>query len=206
MMLPVSLTADRLSKSYNKIQLFDDWSCEFRESHIIGITGPNGSGKSTLLKILSGIVKPDKGNVTFRIGDEIIGEGDYYKHFGFVSPYMNLYTELTLKEHFKLLSKLKGCELNYHKFDKLLEKFDLSSFLDNPIKVFSSGMLQKSKLILALVSQPDVLFLDEPFTNLDEVSINNTASLISSPDKSRIIIIASNDSRELKLCQNVFVL
>ena len=102
----MKLSTSRLSKKYFKELIFKNFSMEFQQGHSYAVRGPNGSGKSTLLKVLAGIVPPTSGNIDYIIDDKEVDQDHYYRHLTFISPYLELIEEFTLREfldfHFKL--------------------------------------------------------------------------------------------------------
>ncbi len=184
-----------------RINVFSDVNIKVANSEIIGVIGENGSGKTTLLKILSGILRPATGKVTMKIDGKEIQKEDIAQHIGFVSPYLILYEEFTPMEHLKLFAKLRNIEFNQNYTMELLEEFNLKNRRNDMIKTFSSGMKQRVKYMISLQSKPEILFLDEPFTNLDTAGINSIKKIIElHVADGGGVIIASNDDREKKLC------
>lgn len=200
-MLNIKLSATNISKSYGEKQLFTNWNNDFNRSDIIGITGDNGAGKSTLLKILSGIIAPDTGKVELQINGKSIPSDVIFIHLGYVAPYLNLYSDLSILEHYRIICNTRRAKFDLQLMHHWTEALNINNDLNKAIKNYSSGMLQKAKFILAIINSPSVLFLDEPFSNLDETSIGIIQKYIIDNSDTRITIIASNDNRELSLCQ-----
>ncbi|MCX7736390.1 MAG: ABC transporter ATP-binding protein [Candidatus Kapabacteria bacterium] len=204
----LKLIANSLSKSFylNK-PIFSDISFKLQSTDIFGIAGENGSGKSTLLKILAGVSTPSAGTVNIFIDEKKIDNSNHFEILGFVSPYLSIYEEFTPIEHFYIASKIKGTKQNSSLEIELLKKFKLFNRKNDQIKTFSSGMKQRIKFILAFSSQPKIVFLDEPFTNLDNEGINIVRELIEQHKiNNGITIIASNDDREKSLCNEIIEL
>ncbi|MGA2295912.1 MAG: ABC transporter ATP-binding protein, partial [FCB group bacterium] len=202
------LTGNDLSKSFTRNKnIFSGINLALSNGETIAVTGPNGSGKTTLLKILSGVLRPTKGNVEFKIDEKIIEKTNYYKHLGYVSPYLNLYEEFTPLEHLKIFSKIRGNTFNYDKGLEHLKMFKLEKKRNEPIRTFSSGMKQRFKYILALQNDFEIFFLDEPMTNLDADGIAVVTELIKvNQSKNGATIIATNDDREKELCQKIIAI
>ena len=190
-------TIDRISKRYGTQILFSDLSFGISSGKTITITGNNGSGKSTLLKILCNLIKPDKGNIYLEINSLKIEKTEFYRYIGFVSPYLNLYDELTISEHILFLSKIRKEIVK----DELIKYLTQAFKLENETKIvkqFSSGMKQKLKFILAIIFEPKILILDEPYSNLDNSAIEFLDNFLTEFKFSNALIIASNDIKEQK--------
>ena len=195
-----SIKLNNLAKIVNESELiFKNINFDIQSGDKIALVGPNGSGKSTLLKIIANTIKPSLGNVAFLLDNLEIKKEKINEHFGFVSPYLNLYEDLFPVEHIDIIAKIRNVQINKQQAVALLEQFDLHKHQAKPIRVYSSGMKQRMKLLLALLHSPKILFLDEPFSNLDEVGINLFKSIIDNQTKFGILVIASNDEREISI-------
>lgn len=200
-----TVSATGISKAYQPGKwVFSDINAEFHNGETIGITGSNGSGKSTLLKILSGIIIPTSGTIEYKVDDKIIEQENYYSVFGFAAPYLNVYDEFTPTEHLKLLSKMRGMIFDSNIAEDTLKRVKLFNRRNELIRTFSSGMKQRFKLAQAIFHKPEILFLDEPSTNLDAAGIKLLEDIVSE-QKSRngSIIIATNDALETSWCDRL---
>lgn len=198
----ITIRIDNISKTYDGVNyIFRNINLVVTNSEIIGIFGPNGSGKTTLLKILAGITMPSIGKVELLINKKKVKEEERKHHQGFVAPYLNLFEEFTPFELISIISKIRGERFDIEKAQNLLDFFGLRDVMHLMIKGFSSGMKQRMKYIIALHHSPKIIFLDEPFTNLDEQGIEKVKEVISSVQReNKIIFIATNDSREREIC------
>lgn len=198
------LSVDKVTKSFTrKVNIFENISFDLLPGDIVGITGPNGSGKSTLLKIIVGSMQASSGKVEFQKDGKVIEPGEFNSYFGYVAPYLNLYEEFTPLEHNEIFSKIRNIPKNEDYFKENLEKFNLIKHRNKPIRNFSSGMKQRMKYLTAVISNPDILFLDEPTSNLDEAG----STILLDDVKRRAeagcgIIMASNEVREIALCNS----
>jgi heme exporter protein A len=192
------LNARGLSKKFNRTLLFEgiDLSRETGES--LCVTGPNGSGKSTLLKILAGLQGPTKGEVSYSAGTDI-DPSEWLDHIGYTGPLVNPYEDLTAWENIRFALK-RG---NENSVNSLIQKFDISEHADKKVKYYSSGMKQRLRIIIAALNDPPVLILDEPGTNLDEAGKEILYGYLDSVRGEKIIILATNDPAEEKLCGGV---
>lgn len=188
------LQTEKLGKRFNREWIFKDFSYQFTAGKTYGITGPNGSGKSTLLQVLWGQVPQSAGVVSYQVNGLTQSVENIFHQVSIATPYLDLIEEFTLVElldfHFKM-RKIRS-QLSVKNLPELLE---LGPAKDKLIGNYSSGMRQRVKLGLALFTEANFVFLDEPFTNLDEKAIlwyKNQANLLSNST----VFIASNDPRE----------
>lgn len=182
------LTAENISKKFDKNFLFRNINISISQGTVLTLTGRNGAGKSTLLQILAGLISPTQGKITFQTDT---GKEDIKKHSALVSPYINLYDELNLDEHIRFVSNLRNLSIQNDQLNEFKEVFQLSNN-KKIIKYYSSGMKQKAKYILAMITNPKIYFFDEPFTNLDKNGIDYINSFIEKKQKKTAFVIASN--------------
>lgn len=192
-----SIHAKKISKRFDKNLLFKNISFSINTGESFFVTGPNGSGKSTLLQIIAGIRTCTSGEILYNIYNKNIPEEERFNHIGFVAPYLNVYDSLTALENIEFASR----ENNKDKIDSMLNDFDLYAHRNKATGLFSSGMKQRLKLIIAMINSPGILILDEPGTNLDYKGKDILYNEIEKLKKNTLIIIASNENEEIKLCQ-----
>jgi heme exporter protein A len=201
-----SIRCRELSKSFGRRLIFRGININWADQGIFGISGPNGSGKSTLVKIIAGLTSPSSGKIIHNIsGGEIISE-KLHNHIGFVSPYLVLYEEFSAWENLKIFAKIRGVDFIDERVTQYLTKFLLENRKNDLVKTYSSGMKQRLKFIFALMHSPEVLIFDEPTSNLDEEGKKVVYEIISEEGKRRIVIIASNETKDLELCSEILLL
>jgi heme exporter protein A len=201
-----SIQSQNLSKLFGRRLIFKEINFNWSKKGIFGISGPNGSGKSTLVKIVAGLIASSSGKIIHKnSGDEIIPE-KLHNHIGFVSPYLVLYEEFSAWENLKIFAKIRGINLNEALVLGYLAKFLLESRKDDLVKTYSSGMKQRLKFIFALMHSPEVLIFDEPTSNLDEEGKKVVYDIVREEGKSKIVVIASNETKDLELCDEVLFL
>ncbi len=166
---PPVLEADRLTKSYSSVAAVRGVSFSIRPGGILGYLGPNGSGKSTTVKMLAGLLEPTTGQVLYRgrnINDDVVA---YKARLGYVPEEANLYTFLTGWEYLELVGTLRGIPRSRlkEKGESMLRDFAMFPHRNSPIASYSKGMRQRILLIAAIMHDPEVLILDEPFSGLD---------------------------------------
>ena len=189
-----------IAKKYHRSYLFRNINLSFDKGTSYAILGPNGSGKSTLLKIISGYVSATKGKVLwYDDDDKEIERVLYHQYFSFTSPYLELFDELNLEEHLRLHFQLKKMRHGIT-LDGIIERGMFQEHRKKLLKHFSSGMLQRLKLCMALFSNDPILLLDEPCTNLDETGVNWYRDLVQSYIGNKLVIIASNQAHEYDFC------
>jgi len=193
------ITADGIYKQFHVRRVLKGISFTVEKGQSVVITGPNGSGKSTLIKILSGLLRPSRGTVQYFNGDTPRQPTELLPAIGLVSPYLQLYPDLTAKEHLEFFGKMRGISGPFQKGLKLMAQFGLKGREADLIKTYSSGMLQRMKYVLALLHQPAVLFVDEPSANLDEEGKETVYALIREYKHDHIVILATNEPQEIHL-------
>jgi len=158
-------------KSYENTPILEDISLEVREGEFLAILGPSGSGKSTLLRIIAGLVPPTKGKVTY-LGNSIQGVNPgvamVFQSFA-LFPWLTVLENVMIGLEFKKLSQME----KYNKALKVIDIVGLDGFENAYPKELSGGMRQRVGIGRALVSDPDVLLMDEPFSALDVLTAEN---------------------------------
>ncbi|MGM0945130.1 MAG: ABC transporter ATP-binding protein [Bacteroidota bacterium] len=202
-MLKISL--EGASKRFQYEWIFKNLSLEISSGTAMAVTGSNGSGKSTLLKCLAGAIPLSQGKISYHIDDQLIPESDWFKNITISAPYMELPEELNLQEliqfHFKFKRPKKGIQI-----ESIPEILYLEAHKTKQVALFSSGMKQRLKLGLALFSQSNVVYLDEPTSNLDKKGIAWYLEMVGTYSKNQILIICSNEPREFEFCEKKIVL
>lgn len=196
----MEIILNNIAKRYLYDWIFRNIDYHFSSSARYAILGSNGSGKSTLLKILSGHLTPTKGEIQYKIEGQEIDKEDIYKQLSYASPYIDLIEEFTLAETIQFHKQFKPF-LNNLSTDDFLDLIQLKKAKNKEVRFFSSGMKQRLKLGLAICSDTALLLLDEPTATLDEKSVAWFHELLEQYAKDRLIIIASNEERDVTTCQ-----
>lgn len=180
-----------IGKKFNREWVFKDINHCFKKNSVTSIQGTNGSGKSTLLKIISGAELPSKGTITYQLNSKPIKDlNEVYKQISFVGPYMDLPELLTIRELYEFQVKFKPLRYKYSDF---VQKVMLENDQEKQIKNYSSGMRQRLKLGLSILSESAIVFLDEPCSNLDQKGIDLFQEMLRNNADDRTIIIGSNE-------------
>ncbi len=189
------VTLQQVSKSFGRETVVRDLSHVLQPGSRTAILGPNGSGKSTLLQLIGGFSIPTRGTVTHELDGKAIEQEHVYRHISIAAPYMSLYEELSLREAIashKRFKPLRG-SLSLEEVARisLLEKH-----LEKPVRDFSSGMKQRLKLTLGILSDTSLLLLDEPMSNLDTNGSVWFREFLETNIGERTLVVASNRQAE----------
>lgn len=202
MISDLKISLDKVGKRFGYSWLYRNIKLDIKSGESLAIQGPNGSGKSTLMKIISGYLTPSEGTCTYYLGSKKIDPDHIYKHVSFSGPYIDLIDEFTLEEHIRFHASLKPFRNGYSTTDIIDRLGFHSSKTHDQIRTFSSGMKQRIKLSLSILSDTPVCLLDEPTTNLDTQGVEWYLGLIKSNMSDRVVIIASNVDADHDFCED----
>jgi len=191
----ISLKA--VSKTIKGKAILQDLSFNVFANEILALIGPNGAGKTTTVRCITGILNINSGEIEKKdsLKTSVMGEKDY------------LWEKFTGFENIKLYYKYFGGNLEKEKIDYYTEKLGLSEFLPKKVYTYSKGTKRKFSFLLSLLSNPDLLILDEPMTGLDPISRRNTRELIFElKENGKGILLTSHDLAEVEKCADRFIL
>lgn len=199
-----------LTKKFGEITAVDHIDFDVRKGEIFGFLGPNGAGKTTTIRILTGIIKPDSGEATI-LGYDILRNTLKAKQFiGVVPETANAYIDLTAWQNLMLTAELYGIPKKERRMRaiRLLKDLGLYRRRNSLVKGFSKGMKQKLILCMALISNPQILFLDEPTTGLDVESARFLRSYVRQLSKQGTTVFLSTHNMEEanKLCDRIAII
>ncbi len=190
---------DGVGKRFGREWIFRDLSQVITPGQHCAVLGPNGSGKSTSLQLIAASASPSKGHIFREYRKHQVKAEDIYALLTFSSPYIDLPEELTLSEliafHFRFKKVRAGMS-----GQQLIQLANLEGNEHKAIKHFSSGMRQRLKLLLSIMSDVPLLLLDEPCTNLDMNGISWYRNLVKTYCDFTTVIIASNQPHEYDFC------
>lgn len=190
----------QLGKRYNRDWIFRNVSYEFCSGNAYVILGSNGSGKSTLLQLIAGNQLASEGSIDYEKEAKKIEAEKINHHLSFASPYLELIEEYTLREIISFHAQFKRFYEGLG-VDSIIELTGLSKSSDKELKYYSSGMKQRVRLALAILSKTSLLLLDEPTSNLDKKGIDWYNELIERYKDNRIILVCSNHQQhEYSFC------
>ncbi len=199
-----------LTKLYTGISAVGHVSFTIRPGDILGYLGPNGAGKSTTVKMLTGLLEPTSGHILFH-GDDVRHDlKSYQRRIGYVPEEPHLYPHLSGREYLQLTGRLRGMPrlTLERKMDELLRLVGLWEDRHSPLASYSKGMRQKILLMAALLHDPELLILDEPFSGLDVNAAMILRSLLSSLAARGKMVLYSSHVLEVveKVCHTVLIL
>ena len=173
----------KISLSYGKRQILDDISFKVNPGQVLGLLGPNGVGKSTIFNLITGLIKPNYGSIFFNDTDATnypIYERTTKFKIGYCPQYGGFFSDLTLHENLKCVGEIliKDSRQRNEKINQLISKFELDALRDVRVKFLSGGQKKKCVIALALLSDPQILLLDEPYSALDLLTIKMLQEII----------------------------
>ena len=199
-----------VSKLYSKIPAVQDVSFSAFPGQVTGYLGHNGSGKSTTLKMISGLINPTQGEILF-CGEPIERNRITYRgRFGYVPEEPHLYPQMSGEEYLEMVGQLRGLpepQLS-RKIDGFLQLLSLQENRHVAISAYSKGMRQKVLLAAALLHNPDLVLLDEPFTGLDVSSVLVLRKLLQElAARGKVVLFSSHELETVeRVCSRVVIL
>lgn len=188
-----------LGKKFRQGWIFRDITQDFTIGQAIAVLGPNGSGKSTFLKIIAGMAFPSIGEINYLYNGHLLQEEARYKQVTMTAPYLELPEELTLQQLIRIHFGFRSCVMDCH-YSEVIDIMGLSHAGQKPISQFSSGMKQRVRIGLALLTRAAFVFLDEPLSNLDKDGIRWYGDMIAAYTRERLVFVASNREDEYAFC------
>jgi ABC-type multidrug transport system ATPase subunit len=183
-----------VSRFYGRRRALSHVSLVCRAGEVTGLLGPNGAGKSTLLSILATLITPSDGDVRYGTHRAREGGAELRARLGLLAHDLHLYPELTARENLEFFARLYGLADVRGRVARALDRAALQDRGDDLVTSFSRGMRQRLALERALLHDPRLLLLDEPFTGLDDASAGAlVARLKELRADGRIVVVATHD-------------
>jgi heme exporter protein A len=207
-MQPSVFSLDRVAKRFGYAPVLEDVSFDLPEGECALLLGNNGAGKSTLLRILSTLMRPSAGTVRFR-GLALPEAGDAARReLGVISHESRLYGDLTARENLRLFGTLYGVEGLSGAVPAVLERVRLDDVPDVPVRAFSSGMVKRLGLARLLLYRPRVLLLDEPYSGLDQSSLELFDAYLREfrGGGGTVVLVTHQFTNGIGLCNRVLIL
>lgn len=196
------LEVSQLRKSYGNRNVVDEISFQIEQGEVVGLLGPNGAGKTTAFYMTMGLVKPDRGTVLFH-GEDVTHKPMYQRArmgMGYLPQEPSVFRGLTVEEN--LLCVLEQMPLSKQerkdRLEELLEELHLTSLAKKSAAALSGGERRRLEITRALATKPTLLLLDEPFANIDPITINDVQRIIRLlSEKGISILITDHNAREI---------
>ena len=202
-----AIKTKKLSKVFGNRRAVDNVSIEVPQGAFLSIFGPNGAGKTTFLRVLSTLARASSGSATL-MGIDIKEEPDKARdHIGLISHNSMLYPDLTAEQNLLIYARLYGVENPEARVLELLESVELKHRRLDVVRTFSRGMKQRLSIARALIHDPDVVFLDEPYSGLDPHAVEIFDELIEQQREGRTFVMVSHDLQKgFAMCTHALVL
>ena len=204
------LSLKNISLSIQKRQILENISFDINQGEIFGMLGPNGVGKSTIFNLITGLIKPDNGQIFIK--NEKVNEYPIYLRtskfkIGYVPQYGGYFYDLTLIQNLNAVAEIliKDSRSRSEKVNYMISKFELSQISDIKARFLSGGQKKKLVIAMALLGEPELLLLDECFTALDVMTIKMLQQIIVNLqfENNITICICDHQARDLLSCVDV---
>jgi len=192
------LEIKNISKSFYRKEALNDVSFTIRKGEIFGLLGPNGAGKTTLIRIINRIVDQDSGSVRFN--GNLMSDKDLAE-IGYLPEERGLYKGMTVENHAFFLGRLRGLSKKdvHTKIDYWFDKFQINDWRKKRIEELSKGMAQKVQFICAVLHEPQLLILDEPFSGFDPINVELIKQeLIEMRAAGKTIVLSSHNMKSIE--------
>ncbi len=201
------LKLNKISLKFGRKTILDNLNLQLNNGQILGLLGPNGVGKSTIFNLITGLISPDYGSII--INSETVNSYPIYKRtlkfkIGFVPQHGGFFHDLTVYQNLKAIAEItiQNKSFQDEKINLLISKFELDSIRDIKADFLSGGQKKKLVIALALISDPKILLLDEPFAALDVMTIKALQQIIVDLQSNNNIsvILCDHQARDLLAC------
>jgi lipopolysaccharide export system ATP-binding protein len=201
--MPNVLEVRGLEKNYGRRKVVNGVNFYVQESEIVGLLGPNGAGKSTSFKMTCGIVKPDRGQVF--LGEQEVTDWPMFRRasegrMGYLAQESSVFRKLTVEQNILAIFELLGVPYRERRrrTDELLEDFDITHIRRSKAGRLSGGERRRLEIARCLVTDPQIVMLDEPFAGIDPVTVQSIQEIISKlRDRGIAILITDHAAREI---------
>jgi len=206
------LKAHNLRKSYSGRAVVDDVSFDVSEGEIVGLLGRNGAGKTTSFRMTMGMIRPESGSIVFN-GNDVTQLPMYrraQRGMGYLAQEPSVFQRLTVQENLLAILETRPLKKKerMEKADQLMEQFGLTKTRNQQARTLSGGERRKLEIARALITEPLLILLDEPFSGVDPVAVEDLQREIVQLRQSGISILVTdhNVERTLEICDRAYVM
>jgi len=194
-----------VTKTFGSVTAVDDLSLTVPQGSVYGFIGPNGSGKTTTMRMITSIFYPDRGTVRV-FGNEMLGARS--ELIGYLPEERGLYRKMAVRPLLQFYGELRSGRKVAAEVDGWLERLDLAQWASQKVQTLSKGMSQKVQFIAAVVPEPKLLVLDEPFSGLDPVSAETIRTAVLALRRSGVTVILSTHDMSVaeSMCDYIFMI
>ena len=203
----MGLVVDSINKSFGQLHVIKDLSMEVREGSIFGFLGANGAGKTTTMRMILDIIRPDSGRITWN-GQDV--RDVPRRNWGYLPEERGLYPKVSVEDQLVFLARLYGLsKFAAHKhLDEWLERFQITEYRKKKVEELSKGNQQKIQFLAAIVHDPQILIMDEPFSGLDPVNaIVLKEALLEMRNRGKTLIFSTHQLEQVEeLCEDILII
>lgn len=202
-----ALELDSVSKIFGNRHAVDNVSFQLPQGAFLSIFGPNGAGKTTLLRMIATLTRPSSGTISLQ-GIDLAQDADKARaHIGMISHQSMLYADLSAEENLLTAARLYGIDNPQQRVDEMLEAVELSHRRLDTVRTFSRGMTQRLSIARALLHDPHLVLLDEPYAGLDPHAVEIFDGLLATVRENRTFVMVSHDMHKgLEAASHVLVM
>ena len=203
--MPKSIVEVRnLTKRFSDFTAVDNISFDINQGEILGLLGPNGAGKTTTIHMLLGLITPSSGNIKMFGLDLAQHREAILQQVNFSSTYISMPFSLTVEENLKVIARLYSLQNIQQRIDDIIEKLEMGDIQHKLTRKLSSGQMSRLTLAKALMTEPKVLFLDEPTASLDPDIVNKIKAFLKEYQRTTglSILYTSHNMREMEEMSN----
>src|SRR5438874_2000520 len=201
----VAVQIHQVTKTFGEHVAVKDLSLQVPAGTVYGFVGPNGSGKTTTLRMIMRILHPDQGTIRV-LGEQSLEAAN--DRVGYLPEERGLYKQMKVRDVLRFYAALKGCRNSRAAIASWLERLGLSEWADRKVESLSKGMAQKVQFIATVVSRPELVLLDEPFSGLDPVNAEVLRNAVLSLKRDGTTVIFSTHDMGVaeKMCDFIFMI
>ena len=198
---------DKVTKTFGRHRAVDQLSLQVPAGTVYGFIGPNGSGKTTTLRMTMGIIYPDAGSGAIRVLEEPV-LGSVSDRVAYLPEERGLYKKMKVRDVLRFCAELKGRRDCKRDITDWLERLDLGEWANKKVEALSKGMAQKVQFIASVISRPELLVLDEPFTGLDPVNAEVIKDAVLDIKRGGTTVLFSTHDMGVaeKMCDFIFMI